>query len=254
MNVKDMFVLDGKTAVITGGSVGLGAQMATALAEAGANVVIAARKVERCVEMCAQLEKTGVKALAVACDVSKSEDCQNLVDVTVKEFGALDILVNNAGIIIRDPSLQLAEDSWDKVINVNLKGCYLCSRAVGRIMVERKKGNIINIASEAGFRALPFRVAYSVSKAGVIMLTRVLARELGSYNIRVNAIAPWIVKTRINEALLSDLEFTRPALANTPLGRFGETDDVTGIALFLASDAASWITGQTIVADGGYIA
>jgi NAD(P)-dependent dehydrogenase (short-subunit alcohol dehydrogenase family) len=121
-------------------------------------------------------------------------------------------------------------------------------------MLKRKKGNIINVASAIGVRATLNRAAYSVAKAGVIMLTRVLARELGSYNIRVNAIAPWVVKTRMNEDLLSDPDFTKAALANTPLGRFGETDDITGAALFLASDAASWITGQIVVVDGGYIA
>ena len=167
--------------------------------------------------------------------------------------GDIDILINNAGIMVRRSLLETEEDVWDNVIDTNLKGTYLCSQAVGRLMVEWRKGNIINISSLAGVRATPNRDAYSVAKAGVIMLTRVLACELGSYNIRVNAIAPWMVKTRMNEDLLSDTEFTKAVLVNTPLGRFGEPDDITGAALFLASDAASWITGQIVVVDGGYI-
>jgi len=150
--------------------------------------------------------------------------------------------------------LEAEEGIWDKIIDINLKGPYLCSQAVGRLMVERKKGNIINIASTGGLRPSLNRTAYSVSKAGLIMLTRVLARELGSHNIRVNAIAPWIVETPITEAMRSKIGTKDITSVNVPLGRIGETDDIVGAALFLASDAAGWITGHTIVIDGGCIA
>jgi len=250
------FDMTGKVALITGGRTGIGRALALAFAEAGADVAICSRTDEgNGLEVVAdEIRKLGQRAFAIKADVSRKHDMEYMVEKTIVELGGIDILINNAGILVRQSLLETEEDVWDNVIDTNLKGCYLLSRAVGRLMVEWRKGNIINVASAIGVKATLNRAAYSVAKAGVIMLTRVLARELGSYNIRVNAIAPWAVKTRMNEALLSDPEFTKTALANTPLGRFGETDDIIGIALFLASDAASWITGQTIVADGGYIA
>jgi NAD(P)-dependent dehydrogenase (short-subunit alcohol dehydrogenase family) len=254
MNIPN-FTMTGKIALITGGRTGMGRAFALAFAEAGADIVICSRTNEDdgLEAVAAEIEKLGQRALAIRADVSHKDDVENMVKKAIAELGDIDILINNAGILVRGPLLEAMEDIWDRMIDTNLKGCYLCSQAVGRIMVERKRGNIINVASIAGLSSMTLRTAYSISKAGVIMLTRVLARELGSYNIRVNAIAPGTVRTRMSEAVISSPEFAK-ILANTPLGRFGEVDDITGAALFLASDAASWITGHTLLIDGGYIA
>jgi NAD(P)-dependent dehydrogenase (short-subunit alcohol dehydrogenase family) len=256
MHVKDMFVLDGKTAVVTGGSVGLGAQMATALAEAGANVVIAARKVERCVAMCAQLEKTGVRTLAVACDVSKEEDCQNLVDVTVKEFGALDILVNNAGISWIADSLNFPMDKWQRVMNLNVTGTFQLSVMAAKIMKERGGGKIVNISSIGGLGGdLPEHVdsvVYTASKGALLTMTKDLAVKWARYGIKVNAICPGWFPTSMNDKLLEALADT--LLPRIPLGRYGGSEDLKGLIVFLCSAASDYITGQYVVVDGGQTA
>ena len=246
----------GKVALITGGRTGIGKAFALAFAEAGADVAICSRSDESdgLGAVADEIRKFGQRALTIKADVSRSVDVENMVKKTVAELGNVDILINNAGIFVQRSLLETDEGTWDKVIDINLKGCYLCSRAVGQLMVKRKRGNIINIASTDGFESFPPEAAYCLSKAGIIMLTRILARELGSYNIRVNGIAPWIVRTPMTEPLPSDPEALKIALAKTPLGRFGGPDDIIGAALFLASDASGWITGHTIVVDGGYLA
>jgi NAD(P)-dependent dehydrogenase (short-subunit alcohol dehydrogenase family) len=170
------------------------------------------------------------------------------------EFDSIDILVNNAGAVARAPLLEHSEQDWDRVVDTNLKGYYLCSRAVGKIMAEQKKGNIINISSVRGIAAAPGGASYCVSKAAVLMLTRVLALELVDYNIRVNAIAPGWVKTNLNKVLLSDPKVYKEITAKLPMGRWVELSEIARVALFLASDASSYITGHTIVVDGGLIA
>jgi len=252
MNIPT-FTMAGKVALITGGRTGIGRALALAFAEAGADVAICSRTIEggELEAVADEIRKLGRHALAIRADVSHKADVENMVKKTVAELGDIDILINNAGIVIWGSLLEAEEDTWDKIVDINLKGPYLCSQAVGRLMVERKKGNIINIASTGGLRPSLNRTAYSVSKAGLIMLTRVLARELGSHNIRVNAIAPWIVETPITEAMRSKIGTKDITSVNVPLGRIGETDDIIGAALFLASDAAGWITGHTIVVDGG---
>ena len=249
------FTMTGKIALITGGRTGMGKAFALAFAEAGADIAICSRTDEgdELEAVAAEIRKLGQRALAIRADVSRKDDVENMVKKAIAELGNIDILINNAGILIRGPLLETEEDIWDNIIDTNLKGCYLCSQAVGQVMIKRKKGSIINIASVAGLSSMTLRTAYSISKAGVIMLTRVLARELGGYNIRVNAIAPGAVRTRMNESLIGNPDFTE-ILTNTPLGRFGEVSDITGAALFLASDAASWITGHTLLVDGGYLA
>jgi len=249
------FDMTGKVALITGGRTGIGRALALAFAQAGADVAICSRTNEgNGLEAVAdEIRKLGQRAFAIKADVSHKHDVENMVKKTVSELGDIDILINNAGIIVRRSLLETEGDVWDEIMDTNLKGTYLCSQAVGRIILKRKKGSIINIASLAGLRPMPLTAAYGISKAGVIMLTRILARELGSYNVRVNAIAPGTVRTKMTEAWFNDPEFVKPRLPNIPLGRFGEPDDITGAALFLASDAASWITGQTVVVDGGYI-
>lgn len=258
MNVPTS-TMAGKVALITGGRVGIGKALALAFAEAGANVTICSRTDKAGLEAVVdKIRKLGRLALAVKADVSCKADVENMVKKAVAELGDIDILINNAGIFIQRPLLEIEEDVRDEVIDINLKGCYLCSQAVGRLMVERKKGNIINMTSTDGFVALPPDGVYCVSKAGVIMLTRLFARELGKYNIRVNAIAPWIVKTPMVTAAGTAGEdadeYTRAEWDSLPLQRFGETDDVVGAALFLVSDAASWITGHTLAVDGGRLA
>ena len=256
MHVKDMFALDGKTAVVTGGSVGLGAQMATALAEAGANVVIAARKVDRCTEMCAKLEKTGVRTLAVACDVSKAEDCQYLVDVTVKEFRALDILVNNAGISWIADSLNFPMDKWQRVMNVNVNGTFQLSVMAAKIMQQHGGGKIVNIASIGGLGGdLPENVdsvAYTASKGAIITMTKDLAVKWARYRINVNAICPGWFPTSMNEQFLEAHADT--LIPRIPLGRYGGSEDLKGLIVFLSSTASDYITGQYVVVDGGQTA
>lgn len=252
MNIPT-FTMAGKVALITGGRTGIGKALALAFAEAGADVAVCSRtndggELDAAAD---EIIKLGRRALAIRADVSHKVDVENMVKKTVAELGNIDVLINNAGIVIWGSLFEAEEDAWDKVIDTNLKGPYLCSQAVGQLMAERKRGVIINIASTAGLRPSLNRTAYSVSKAGLIMLTRVLARELGSYNIRVNAIAPWIVETPITEAMRGKIGTKDITSANVPLGRIGETDDIIGAALFLASDTAGWITGHTIVIDGG---
>jgi NAD(P)-dependent dehydrogenase (short-subunit alcohol dehydrogenase family) len=246
--------LKGKVAFVTGAGTGMGRAFALGFAEAGADVALCSRSGEGLAEVAREIESMGRRALAIKADVSSKADVDGMVEKTVGEFGRIDALVNNAAVAIKGELLDIEEEVWDKVININLKGCYLCCRAAGRVMVEQKSGSIINIASTVGFKALPNRTAYSISKAGVVMLTRVLARELGPHNIRVNAVAPGTVRTRMNEPWLGDEEATRAVLANIPLGRIADPEDIVGAVLFLASNSSSWITGNTIIVDGGFLA
>jgi gluconate 5-dehydrogenase len=252
----DMFALKGKTAVVTGGSVGLGAQLATGLAEAGANIVVAARKRERCIEMCAGLEKNGIRALPVACDVSKAEDCQRLVDVTVKEFGALDILVNNAGISWVADALDFPMDKWQRVMNLNVNGTFQLSVMAARIMKGQGGGKIVNMASIGGFGGdwpeNANSVAYTSSKGAILTMTRDLAVKWARYGITVNAICPGWFPTSLNDKHLE--EMADRIIPGIPLGRYGGDHDLKGLIVFLASSASDYITGQYFVVDGGQTA
>lgn len=245
---------EGKVALVTGAGTGMGRAFALGFAEAGADVAICSRSGDGLADVAREIESMGRRALAIKADVSSKADVDGMVENTVGELGRIDALVNNAAVAIKGELLDTEEEIWDKVVDTNLKGCYLCCRAAGRMMVEQESGSIINIASTVGFKALPNRTAYSISKAGVVMLTRVLARELGPHNVRVNVVAPGTVRTRLNEPWLADEEATRAVLANIPLGRIAEPEDIVGAVLFLASDSARWITGSTIVVDGGFLA
>lgn len=248
------FSLEGKVAIVTGGGAGIGRSIALTFAEAGAAVVVASRKLINLEKVAGEVRALGKHSLAVPVDITKKTDVDNLVQIVTGEFGSIDILVNNAGTIIRTTLLEHSEEDWDAVLDTNLKGYYLCCHAVGGRMVEQKKGNIINISSVRAIKAAPRRASYCVSKAGVSMLTRVLAIELADYNIRVNAIAPGWVKTNLNKVLWSDSETYKQITAKIPLGRLAEPSDIANVALFLASDASSYITGHTIVVDGGLLA
>ena len=246
-------LLPGKVAIITGGRRGIGRAIALALAEAGADIAICDRVIEdgELKAVAEEIQRLGRRSLAVQADITKKADVDGLVQRVMGEFGAIDILVNNAAINIKAPLLELREDGWDRVIDTDLKGYYLCSQAVGKIMVDQKRGNIINIASTAAIKAAVEMGAYCIAKAGVVMLTKVLALELAKYHIRVNAIAPYMVKTKFSQPLWSDPQTLKQIESEIPLGRLAEPSDIIGAVLFLASDASSYITGHTIIVGGG---
>jgi NAD(P)-dependent dehydrogenase (short-subunit alcohol dehydrogenase family) len=247
------FPLSGKVAIVTGGRRGIGKAIALALAGAGADIALCDRVTEdgELKIVAEEVKRRGRRSLAVQADITNKADVDSLVQGVMDEFSVIDILVNNAAMNIKAQLLELREEGWDRVIDTDLKGYYLCSQAVGRQMVSQKRGNIINIASIAAMKAAPEMGAYCIAKAGVVMLTRVLAVELAQYNIRVNAIAPYLVKTKFSQPLWSDPETLKQLESEIPLGRLAETGDITGSVLFLASDASSYITGQTIIVDGG---
>jgi len=245
------FSLQGKVALVTGGSRGIGRAIALALAEAGADVAVSGRKLPPLEEVAQEIEQRGRKGLAVASHVAKVEDSRALVAKVKDEWGRIDILVNNAGTNPHyGPMLEAEEWAWDVTMNVNLKGPFLLSQLVARLMREQGGGSIINIASIMGI--IPSELGiYSVTKAGLIMLTKVLAREWGQYKIRVNAIAPGVVKTRLSEALWKEPAKAEAAAGRKALGYIGEPEDIAGAAVYLASDASSYVTGEVIIVDGG---
>jgi len=249
----DKFHLDGKIALVTGGSRGIGRNIALGLAEAGADVVIASRKLPDLEAVAQEITQMGRKALPVAANVRHLPEIANLVKQAVDEFGRIDILVNNAGTnVVYESVFNIDEKAWDIIIGLNLKGYFFLSQAVGKIMRDKGGGSIISTASETGIRPGVGMGVYSISKAGVIMLTKVLAQEWGQYNIRANAIAPGVVKTRLSTALQSNPVIRERTEDSTALGRLAEPEEIVGAALFLASDASSYMTGQTLVLDGGH--
>ena len=246
--------LAGKVAIVTGSSRGIGKGIALMFAEAGADIVVCSRDTDGRLEAAAEdMRKLGRRSLAVKTDVTRKADVENLVRKAKEELGAVDILVNNAGTIIRATVVEHSEEDWDRVLNTNLKGAFLCSQAAGKVMMEQKRGNIINIASYRGLVASPGRVSYNVSKAGVVMLTSVLAYEFASYNIRVNAIAPGWVKTELTEPLWGDPKRSKVITDTISMDRWATVDEIAKVALFLASDVAGYVTGQTLLADGGIV-
>lgn len=244
-----MFDLSDRVAIVTGGSRGIGRGIAIALAKAGADIAIA--DVIDANEAVGEIKKLGRKAIAIKTDVSDKKSVDSMVSEVLKKFKKIDILINNAGILRMMPSESMEEKDWDNVISVNLKGCFLCSQAVGKEMIKQKKGNIINISSIAGIGAYPQTAAYSASKAGIISLTKSLATEWGKYNIRVNAICPGVILTDMTKDMMENKEFKKSALMKIPLGRIGMPEDIAGSVLFLASDASGYVTGHALVADGG---
>jgi len=247
-----MFSLTDKVAVVTGGSRGIGRAIALAYSQAGAAVVVASRKAEGVEAVAAEIRQAGGRALAVAAHVGQEEAVAALVARTVEAFGGIDIVVNNAGTNPHfGPLLTASASQWDKILEVNLRGAFLLSQQAVPHMRTRGGGKILNVASLAGLRPSPGMGIYSVSKAGLIMLTQVLARELGPDNIQVNAIAPGVIKTRLSSALWEEPSLAEGLAAGTPLGRLGEVEDVVGAALYLASPLSDYVTGEVIVIDGG---
>lgn len=251
-NVKELFDLSGKTAIVTGGSRGIGKEMAEGLAEAGANLMLCARRAEWLDETVSEFQQRGFRVQGTTCDVSKPDEVDGVVVETVRNFGAVDILINNAGISWGAMPEDMTLDQWQKVIDVNLTGCFLFAQAAGREMLKNNSGSIINIASIAGLTSSangPFYAGYAASKAGLIGLTRELAASWGRRGIRVNAIAPGFFHSRLADAVIDIYE--RSIQENNVIPRVGSEGELKGAAVFLASDASSYITGQTIVVDGG---
>jgi NAD(P)-dependent dehydrogenase (short-subunit alcohol dehydrogenase family) len=248
--------LEGKTAIVTGGGTGIGRSIALTFAAAGANVVVCSRTLANLEKVAEEVKALGRRSLAVRTDVTQKTDVDNMVQRVMDEFGAIDILVNDAGVWLGGEVLDFSEEAWDRTMDINIKGCYLCCQAVGKKMVERKRGNIISIASTNSFVSGKEEAPYSASKAGMVMLIRGLAKELVSYNIRVNAVAPGWVRTEMSREIWSqpESEYAKQEMARIPMGRLAEPSDVANAALFLASDLSSYITGATIVVDGGFTA
>jgi len=252
VNVKQLFDLTGRVAVVTGGSIGLGRQMAEGLAEMGANVVLCARKKERCQQAAEELQQLGVKALALACDVKNQTSVQELVDTTLSHFGRIDVLINNAGVSWGAPVEQMSLEDWNKVIETNLTGTFLCAQAIGKVMIIQRRGKIINIASIAGLGGAPPElpaIGYHASKGGVISFTKDLACKWALHNIQVNAIAPGWFPTHMSKRVLE--RYGDLFLSHIPMRRFGNDHDLKGAAVFLASDASNYVTGHVLVVDGG---
>lgn len=240
--------LEGKTAIVTGASRGLGRAIAETYARAGADLVVNYNSTP-CQDIVDYVESIGRKAIAVQADVSKVADCERLVDEAIKNFGKLDILVNNAGITRDTLLMRMDEEAWDSVINTNLKSAYATSKAACKPMMKARAGVIINVSSVSGLMGQAGQANYAASKAGLIGLTKTLARELAARNIRVNAIAPGFIASDMTAVL--DEKIKEQVLKEIPLGRFGEAADIANAALYLASDMGKYITGSTLVVDGG---
>ncbi len=253
MDAGNIFDLNGKVAIITGGGRGLGRTMALALADAGADVVVTDLLISGAKEVADEILLKRRRSLSIKADVSKPMQVQRIVTKVMDRFGSADILVNNAGINIISPAEDFAVEDWNKVLSINLTGVFLCAQAFGRIMIKQGKGKIINIASVAGMVGTPHNAAaYNSTKAGVINLTRSLAIEWGKYNINVNAIAPGMIETELTKKRLENKEYYNYWIDRTPLRRVGKPEDLIGAVIYLSSEASNWLTGHTIVIDGGY--
>lgn len=251
--VKELMNMEGRVGVVTGGATGLGLQMATALAEAGANVVICSRKLENCEEAAHAIEKLGVKALAYGCDVTKPEQVEALKEATMQKFGRVDVLINNAGRAWVAPVEEMPLERWQQVLDLNITAPFLCAQTFGREMIKVKKGKIINIASIAGLVGRNPKnynsIAYGTSKGALVNFTRDLAVKWAQHNIQVNAICPGFFVTPINEKMFDKV--SEQIVGEIPLGRTGGGDDLKGLVVVLASDASNFMTGTVIPVDGG---
>ncbi|MDT5159137.1 MAG: hypothetical protein QOH51_3494 [Acidobacteriota bacterium] len=246
--------LNGKVAVVVGGTSGIGRAIAHGMAEAGADIVATSRRMEQVEATATEIEARGRRTLRLASDVSERSSLQHVLDESVRAFGKVDILVNCAGRTKRGPTLDFTEEDWDAIIETNLTGTLRACQVFGRHMLERGYGRIINIASLSTFVALREVAAYAASKAAVASLTKSLAVEWSERGVNVNAIAPGVFRTALNQKLLDETERGREFLLRTPMKRFGTVEELAGAAVFLASDAASFVTGEVLVVDGGFLA
>jgi NAD(P)-dependent dehydrogenase (short-subunit alcohol dehydrogenase family) len=246
--------LEDKVAVVTGGTSGIGRALSLGLAEAGADVIATARRQQQVDETAAEIEKLGHQTLRLTSDVCERSSLENLLAEALGRFGKVDILINCAGRIKRAPTLTMPEEEWTAILDTNLTGTLRACQVFGKHMLERGYGRIVNIASLNSFVALSEVAAYAASKAGVASLTRSLAVEWSKKGVTVNAIAPGVFRTELNAQLLDSTSRGQELLMRTPMGRFGRTEELVGAAIFLSSDAASFVTGQTLVVDGGFLA
>lgn len=249
--VLPSFELKGKTAVVTGAGRGIGRALAIGLAEAGADVAVLARTKSELEKTAATIEELGQKAYVHTTDLTSQSEVEKAVEGIIGEVGSLDILINNAGMNIRTPALEVTDEEWHKIVETNLHSAFRMSQAVAKQMKKGNGGKIINISSVAGHVALRTGVVYATTKAGLIQMTKTLALEWASYGIQVNAIGPWYFKTPLTEKLLADEDYLQDILRQTPMKRVGELTDLVGPTVFLASDASSYMTGQTLFVDGG---
>jgi NAD(P)-dependent dehydrogenase (short-subunit alcohol dehydrogenase family) len=246
------FSLTDRIALVTGGSRGIGRAIALGLAKAGAHLVICSRKLPDLEEVASEIAAQGRQVLLLSVNVRNKDELADLVQKTMDRFGRIDILVNNAGTNpYFGPIIDMEERAWDVTMNTNVKACFLLSQLVGKIMMEQKGGSIINVSSTGGLKASETLGVYSISKAALIMLTKVLAVQLGKYGIRVNAIAPGLVRTEFSRELWADEARLENTMKRSPLGRIAAPEEMAGAVVFLASDAASYVTGHVMVLDGG---
>ncbi|MBS4213269.1 MULTISPECIES: SDR family NAD(P)-dependent oxidoreductase [Neobacillus] len=248
------FELNGKVALVTGGSKGIGLGMAQALGRYGATVVITSRGADEGETAVQQLKEEGMNAAYIQADVTKKEQVERLVNEIVERFGSLDILVNNAGMNIRKPLVEVEESDWDRVLGVNLKGIFLVGQACAKQMIKQNYGRIINISSIFGSVGMSFQTSYAASKGGINQLTKIWAEELAPNNITVNAIGPGYIMTPMTQDWLSDPERVEKIVNSTMIKRFGEISDLVGPVVFLASDTSKYVTGQVLHVDGGWTA
>src|SRR5882672_11155143 len=250
----NIFSLAGKTAVVLGGTSGIGRTLSLGLADAGADVIASARRQEHVDETSAEIERRGRQTLRLCSDVRNRASLEDLLAACLQRFGQVDILINCAGIIKRLPTLAMPEEDWSDLLNTNLTGTLRACQIFGKHMLERGYGRIVNIGSLNSFVALNEVAAYAASKAGVVSLTRSLAVEWSKKGVTVNAIAPGVFRTALNADLLDSTPRGQELLTRTPMGRFGRIEELVGAAIYLCSDAASFVTGQTLVVDGGFLA
>jgi NAD(P)-dependent dehydrogenase (short-subunit alcohol dehydrogenase family) len=246
------FDLDGKVAFLTGGDKGIGQGIAAGLAKAGAHIAFTTRNMERAAETIAVIEDIGQPVMAAELDVTRLHTIQTVVDQIIGRYGRIDILVNNAGYNFAMQPFEVTEDKWDAIYDTNVKGLFFVSQAVGKVMASQGGGKVVNISSQAGFVAMPKRVAYCSSKAAVIHITRVLALEWAPLNINVNAVAPTFVKTELTAGYLADPEFGKYVKESILLDRLGTPEDVAAAVIYLSSPAADMVTGHTLLVDGGW--
>lgn len=255
MKALPSFALEGQVALVTGAARGLGRAIALALAEAGADVALGLRNVEGDAGLVAEITARGRRALPLQMEMSDLGQVRSAIEEAARHFGQLDILVNNTGVAPTNLAENVLEEDFDRTLAINLKGTFFASQAAGRIMIEQRRGTIINMSSQAGFAALPTESVYCMTKAGIAHLTKCLAVEWGKYNIRVNAVAPTFIRTPGTEPALSDPQFHAETVERIAgLHRIGEPEEVAGAVVFLASPAASLITGHTLLIDGGWTA
>ncbi len=249
--------LKNKVAIVTGARRGMGRAHAFALAKAGAKVAVSDISLEDCQKICEEIKKAGGEAMAIKCDVSKKSEVNEMVKKTLAKFGKVDILVNNAGICQFVPFLEMTEEEWDRTLDINLKGYFLCAQAAAKEMAKQKSGVIVNIASVAmGQQGIGFPniVHYCASKGGIAGMTEAMAVELAPFNIRVNAVAPGLIETPMIEPVMQDAKTIEAMLARVPMRRVGRPEEGSNLVLFLASDDSSYMTGSIVVIDGGWLA